>query len=128
MAGTITVTEEKPFLTGHSMRITQIDWVSDAAGAVSGNATANPLRGLIYGCEFVPDSGGTQPTTLYDVQLHNANGRDLLAGNGSDRSNSAADWASASPYPVPVNSVVTPVISGAGDSKGGTIYIYHEGR
>jgi len=44
----------------------EFDWLSDASGDVSGVLT-KVLSGIIDRVTFVPDGGGTAPTTLYDI-------------------------------------------------------------
>src|SRR5262245_28086693 len=65
---------------------TELAWVSASDGSV----TSDPfdLIGTIIGVEFVPDSGGTQPSDAYDFTLTDANGYDLLRGQGANLSQS----------------------------------------
>lgn len=120
MAGSITVTSSK---VGNLTKYA-IDWTSDAAGAVSGN-TFDVEDGELVQVRYTPDSGGTQPTDLYDVTLTDPSGLDILAGGGANLSNAAASVA------VPVVSTYfrrtleagsyTPVVAAAGNAKGGLI-------
>jgi hypothetical protein len=112
-------------------------WVSDAAGAVSGNAVTIP-DGTIIGVEFTPDSGATQPTNLYDVTCTDDEGVNVFddgagASIGANLSNAAASyrvpffggggavtyvrqWLHGGSY--------TLVVAAAGNAKGGTVNIY----
>ena len=132
---TMTLTRVSPSVVKHSLA-----WVSDAAGAVSGNATTF-LAGSIVSVEFVPDSGGTQPSDLYDVTMTNGDGVNMLddgagASIGANLSNATAShkvpfigasttsyvrqWLHSGSY--------TLVVANAGNAKGGTVNIYiHEG-
>jgi hypothetical protein len=136
MAGSITVTTSEVSGSGKIKKYS-IAWVSDAAGAVSGNSFSM-APGSIIAVEFVPDSGGTQPTDLYDVTAlnddHTTNVFDDGAGAsiGANLSNTTAShkvpfigggtvtyvrqWLHGGDY--------TPVIANAGNAKGGTINIY----
>lgn len=123
MAGTIAVTTSR---AAQAIDKYSIAWVSDAAGAVSGNTF--PIKACeIVQVGYVPDGGGTQPTDLYDVTMTDANGVDVLGGTGADLSNAAAKVA------VPAVSTyfrrtleagnLTPVVAAAGNAKGGTIVL-----
>lgn len=122
MAGSITVTTSKiGVLTKYS-----IAWVSDAAGAVSGNPF-NVENGEIVQVRYTPDGGGTQPSDLYDVTMTDAQSIDVLGGTGANLGNAA------STYHVPAVSTyfrrtleagaLTPVVANAGNAKGGTIVL-----
>ena len=120
MAGSITVTTSK---VGNLSKY-RIAWVSDGAGAVSGNSFAVG-DGILEQVRYIPDGGGTQPTDLYDVVINDANSVDVLAGGGANLSNVNTTVA------VPLISTyhrrvleagnLTPGITNAGASKGGTI-------
>lgn len=113
-----------------------IAWTSSAGGAVSG-ATFDCKAGTIIKVIFVPDSGGTQPTDLYDVTMTDENSVNVFddgAGTsvGANLSNSAAS------VKVPFigggtvtyirryfhGGQLTPVVANAGAAKGGTIIMY----
>lgn len=124
-AGTVTVTTAD--VGGGITRYT-IAWVSTAGGAVSGNAFS-VNRGEILQVKFVPDSGGTQPTDLYDVTLVDAASVDYLAGVGANLSNSTSTITAPK-----VNSSFRPFVDGtatldlvvaaAGSAKGGTVVLW----
>lgn len=120
----------------HILARFQIDWTSDASGAVSGtNFTF--IRGTIIAVGFTPGSDGNQPTNLYDLTLmcdrHNS---DLLNGAGADLSNSVGEhrgvfietpdksafsrqWCHGGLYQL--------VVANAGDTNTGSVdlYIYY---
>lgn len=135
MAGSITVTSSEIAGSG-GIRKYSIAWVSDASGDVSANTVEMPA-GTIVAVEFIPDSGGTQPTDLYDVTFTDAEGVNMFDDGsgtsiGADLSNSTAthkipfvgggsvtyvrQWLHGGTY--------TPVVANAGSAKGGTIDIY----
>lgn len=136
MAGSVTMTSNEVAGSGGVTKYS-LAWVSDAAGAVSGNAVA--LKpGTIIAVEFVPDSGGTQPTDLYDVtSLADAEGVNMFddgagASIGANLSNTTAShkvpfigggsvtyvrhWLQGGSY--------TLNVSNAGNAKGGTVVIF----
>lgn len=122
MAGSITVTTSQ----AGSLVKYSIAWLCTAGGAVSAN-TFSVTAGELVQVGFVPDSGGTQPTDLYDVTLTDPNGIDILGGTGANLSNATASVA------VPAVSTYfrrtleagayTPVVANAGNAKGGTIVL-----
>ena len=135
MAGSITTTVTKVAGSGGVVR-TSIAWTSDALGAVSGN-TVTMGPGTIVVVEFVPGTGGTQPSDLYDLTFTDDDGVNMFddgagASIGADLLNTTAthkvpfigggtvtyvrQWLHGGPY--------TPVIAAAGAAKTGTIIIY----
>ena len=84
VAGSVTVTTVD---LGGAYTEYSIAWLSSAGGVVTENPVA-VKRGHIHEVKFVPDTGGTQPTDLYDVTLIDAisGGADFLAGAGADLS------------------------------------------
>jgi len=60
-----------------------VAWTSTAGGAVSANAFAVP-RGELLQVTFIPGTGGTVPTDLYDVTVVDLNAIDVATGNGTD--------------------------------------------
>ena len=100
------------------------DWTSNASGAASGSTTEY-YSGVVYRVVFIPDSGATQPTDLYDVTLTDDDSVDILDGAGGDLSNSTTDQLQGLVGVSAVaNSKLTLTVSNAGNSKGGTVVIY----
>lgn len=127
MAGSVTVTTAE--FVGLGLIKTTIAWVSDAAGAVSGNAFAI-RRGWLQQVKFIPDSGGTQPTDLYDITLKFADGIDMLVGTGANLSATvptvtAPQLNTGGTAPVFIDDGnIDLVVANAGASKGGTVILY----
>lgn len=122
MAGTLAISYQEH----RTVKRVELDWLSDASGDVSGTAT-KALSGKLEKVVFVPDSGGTQPSDLYDVVLNDADGLDVLQGNGANLSNSAASQVAPAigTYFLPlVDGALNLVVSNAGDSKGGKLILY----
>ena len=120
--GTVTVTTT----TLSDLRMTKysLAWVSDAAGAVSGNALT--LRaGALMQIKFIPDGGGTAPTALYDVTLVDANGLDYLGGTGANLSATVSTQTRvAAPLIHDALGTLDLVVANAGISKGGTVQLW----
>lgn len=127
MAGTVTITDQKH----KSIRRIELDWLSDASGDVSGTDT-DTVTGQILRVVFIPDSGGTQPTNLYDVVLNDADSLDVLAALGANLSNTTStqvvpvvtNGTAGNMAPMVVDSVLSLVVSNAGNAKGGKVILY----
>lgn len=126
MAGSsITFTEQTSGFSG-GVKLVIADWTSDdSTGAVSASTT-NKYNGVIQAVAFEPDSGGTQPTNLYDVTITDSNSVDLAYTGGANLSNAAMvlkTYCADGLFPV-ANSALTVNVTNAGNSKGGKVYIY----
>lgn len=109
-----------------------IAWTSSTGGSYSGTVI---LNGVLLGVTFKPDSGGTQPTDLYDVVINDSLSVDILAGLGANLSNSttttkcpmiaATDGTTTTASYRPLAGSHTVSVSNAGSAKGGTIQIYY---
>lgn len=118
---------------GPAVRTYSLAWGSAADGTVDLD-TSVPIVGEILRVVFKPDSGGTQPTDLYDVVLKDAQGIDVLGGQGANLSNSSAshvcpgvplkDGTTTSTRPVAVAGTLNLEVSNAGNGKGGTVVLY----
>lgn len=118
-AGTVTVTSYNNVYT--------VAWTSDGSGNVSAHAfTIAP--GLLIQAKFVPGTGGTQPSNLYDVALVDSDGVDVLGGAGANLSNSAPVYANelaiATTSPTTSNLQLDIVVSNAGSAKTGRLYLW----
>lgn len=119
------------------------EWTSDGSGnatLASGVLGSNGLisqgaavSGAIARVVFIP-SATAAPTNLYDVTLTDADGVDVLSGQGANLSDTAAysvcpgiplkDGTTTSTILVIVNSVLTLNVSNAGASKSGKVVVY----
>ena len=131
MAGTVTLAFTKAPLPSSARKIT-LDWLSDASGDAT--YTTEKLAGTIVGVAFIPDGGGTAPTTLYDVTLTDDNGVDILSGQGANLSATVAnrvvpgvpfkDGTTTSVAPIVLNDTLDLVVANAGNAKGGQVILY----
>ena len=121
MAGTVTVTEE----AYGSIKKIHFAWVSDASGNVNGagGATVGAYNGAILRLVTVPNGGGTAPTS-YAVTVNDQDSTDVLMGAGTGRSATVTEQVLASSLGVVANDTLTIGITGAGNAKGGDIYLY----
>ncbi|MHA1225269.1 MAG: hypothetical protein ACTSPV_00835 [Candidatus Hodarchaeales archaeon] len=129
MAGSIDISYQEI----RTIKKITFDWTSDSSGNVSG-IKSKTLSGEITRMVFIPDSGATQPSDGYDAVLLDENGVDILAGQGTNLSNSSTDivvggveityGANSTIIPVVIDDQLELQISNAGDSKGGKVIIY----
>lgn len=118
MAGTVTVAELFPI---QDIRKIQWDWLSTAGGAAD-LATSLVYTGRVIQAVFEPDSGGTQPTDLYDVTVTDADGYDVLNGLGANLSNAAAVVkVQEDKLGAVYSSALTLNVTNAGNAKGGKV-------
>lgn len=94
-------------------------WTSDGSGNV--NQPVDVRKGVLAWMKFVPGSGGTQPTANYSVQLQDADGVDVLQGNGASLSNTTGKYVNSTLFLEAAT--YTLVISGAGNAKTGTVVL-----
>ena len=127
MAGSVTLTYSET----RTIKKVVWDWTSDASGDVSGTDTVT-LSGQIMRVVFKPDSGGTQPTDLYDIVINDEEGVDVLAGLGANLSNSTAsqvvpiltNGTDGNSSPMVIDGKLSLVVSNAGNAKGGEVHMY----
>jgi hypothetical protein len=123
--GTVVVTT-RPLADIRAVKYTLV-WTSDASGDVSGNTAALAVIALgdLYQIQFIPNAGGTAPTTLYDVVLNDAAGVDFLAGAGANLSATVSTVVRpASPLLHDGTGTLNLVVSNAGAAKGGTVILW----
>lgn len=109
-------------------------WTSDSSGDVSGTVGTSTaaISGEILRC--VTNPGSAAPSANYDIVINDADGIDVLAGQGANRHTTTSehvkpgvpfkDGTTTSTAPVCVNGTLTLVVSNAGDSKNGTVVLY----
>lgn len=125
-------TYRKASRVGHVTRI-EFAWTSNASGAATMALTEN-VNGALMQVQFVPGSGGSQPTNEYDATLTDENGQDVLAGLGANLSNAnktrvtpgvlASDGTNNSVVPFVLCEPLTLTIANAGDTKTGKVILY----
>jgi hypothetical protein len=107
---------------------TTLTWTSDGSGDSSQTVSIN---GTIL--RYTTNPGSAAPTDNYDTTLTDADGYDVLGGDGVDRD--TANTESFVPvilggdgttvFPVVVAGTLTLTIANAGSAKNGTVVIYH---
>lgn len=121
--GVVTHTEQ----THSSVRKIVWDWLSEDGGANAGKAqhsTDFAFDGALMMVATVPDTGGTKPSDNYTVKLLDTDGVDLLAGQAvGNRDDTVAQYLTSG-MAGPATSKLTLYVEGAGNAKGGTVYVY----
>lgn len=125
----VTFSKNSQNATARLKRI-DIDWTSDSGGDASGTSTDH-VSGFLAAVDFIPGSGGDQPSDEYDVTLSIGDeGIDLLGGAGTDLSNATAarkqPLASdgSTPFPQPIVGFPTLTVANAGNTKSGRVVLY----
>ena len=110
--------------TGDMKRL-NIAWTSHTDGTVS--YTTSSYQGIILFAET--DPAATSPTALYDVTVTTATGVDVFADGLLNRSATATEtarpYAGAGFGSYPVSGALTIAVTGAGNAKQGTLYLYY---
>jgi hypothetical protein len=133
VAGSIVVTTTE--VTNNILKYS-VAWTSDASGNVSG-VTFPMIVGTIIAVEFIPGSGGSQPSDGYDVDFLDAGGVTMFdnGANTSIGSNLSNLFAS---HAVPLvgltgvtiyrrwhyGGLVTVDVANAGNAKSGTVNVF----
>lgn len=115
--GSITIT----YAEARTVRKVTLAWTSDASGNVSANLTKE-LSGNIQRVAFIPGSGGTQPTDLYDIVLLDSDGVDVLAAGGANLSNATKSQSIVDARAI--DGTLELQVSNAGNAKTGTVALY----
>ena len=117
-AGTVVAAEE----TFGTVKKITFAWTSTAGGAADAPTVAT-FSGKIEALVTIPDAVDA-PTTLYDVTVTDADGVDVLAGAGANRSATATELVLASSLGIVANDLLTVNITNAGAAKKGRVVVY----
>lgn len=118
MAGTVTTTE----ITHNSVKKVKFAWTSSSGGAADATTTAT-FDGKMIQVTTVPD-GTAAPTDNYDVEVQDADGVDLLQGNGANRDTAVTEHIAEASLGAVAGSKLTLAVTNAGDTKEGAVYVY----
>ncbi len=132
--GTLAVTDVVPLQVPHlPVQKVTLAWTSDASGNVD-QTTPAAYGGEILRVVFVPGTGGNQPSNNYTVTLLDAQGLDLLSGQGASLSNTttteicptvpAKDGTTTSTTTRGFYDRLELVVSGGGNAKQGSLILY----
>lgn len=141
VVGSVTMTSAAISGSGGVSKIS-LAWTCDASGNVSGNALTLGCGSIVV-VEFIPGTGGTQPTDLYDVDFLDANGASMFDdGTGVSIGANLSNSIGVHRVPMMVGTNATPVfvrtwlqgaaggnpyqltVANAGNAKTGTVNIF----
>jgi hypothetical protein len=130
MAATLTETRTHNTVGGGVINRIELAWVAHTDG--SGTLTTGAINGTIL--RVTTNPAANAPTDNYDITLTDADGVDVLAGQGTDldTANSASfcpgvaftDGTTTSVVPIVVSGPLTLNLSNAGDSNEGSLVLY----
>lgn len=133
MAGSISVVTRE--VTNNILKYA-VTWTSDSAGAVNGN-TFDMMVGTIIAVEFIPGTGGSTPSTLYDVDLLDAENVTMFDdGAGTSVGSNLSATEASHKVPLVGTTGVTIyrrwhhggaaqlLVANAGNAKSGTVNIF----
>jgi hypothetical protein len=118
MAGTVATTE----VTHSSVKKITFDWLSSTGGAADAT-TVFYFDGEFLAVTFEPDAGGTAPSDTYSVTLADADGRDLLLGQGGSLDLAVNEAVVEKMLPV-AKSQLTLGVTDAGSANGGVVTVW----
>jgi hypothetical protein len=119
MAMSVTITDAR----NEGITKIKFEWTSETNSATG--TTTDVYSGQVL--ELVTDPGSAAPTDNYDVTITDADGVDVLAGQGADRDTANTEYvihSDSTPLGVVADSQLTLSIGTAGDAKTGTVYLY----
>ena len=119
MAMSCVITEEN----ASPVRKVKFKWTSAADGTATGTTT-EVYSGEVARLVTVPDGTTSAPTDNYDVAINDEDGTDILMGAGANRDTANTEQVLASSLGCVANDRLTLAITNAGDTKGGTVYLY----
>lgn len=121
MAAVGTVVHTQAAVAGQAAKHT-IVWTSDASGNVSGNAFGVGA-GWVLAVKFIPSTGGTVPTTLYDITVVDTDGVDVVRGAGANLSATVPSISAAPEIAFHMGGNLDVVVANAGNAKSGTVVL-----
>jgi len=99
-------------------------WTSDSSGGTASGTTTGSYAGRFIGLITVPGTAGYQPSDNYTVTIVDSDSVDLLLGAASaNRDQTNTEYIAEASMSGVAESTLTFAVSGAGNSKKGTIYL-----
>jgi hypothetical protein len=111
--------------TAHYVKTWTCDWVSDDSAGTVSIASTKQIYGRVF--QLITNPGSTAPTDNYDIKVLDAEGVDLLNGDGANRDTSNSEITGlnvATAVDCAAAGTVTFDIANAGNSKEGRAIFY----
>lgn len=125
MAGTVTTTTLRD--GSKYKRVHQLKYACTGDAADGGSVPDQTISGFdewfLYHIETVPGAGAAAPSAVYDVEVKNSRGTDLLQGTGADRSVTAAEIAFPAGGPPIIDGDLTVSVGDLGNSNTTTLVV-----
>lgn len=119
MADAVVVTTEETF--GPVKKIKFV--ITSATDGSATATTTNAFSGEVLRFVSVPGAGGDQPTAAFDIAVNDADGYNILAGQGADLSNAATTTVVVNMGCV-ANDLLSLAATNMGDQNKATVYVY----
>ena len=121
MAGAVTITEQ--IYSG--VNLITFSWTSDASGDATGTTTSY-YDGEVLAFATIPATGsGESPSDNYDIVITDANGLDVLAGQGANRDEATTEYVTnQANLGCVANSQLSIAVSNSGNVTGGVAYLW----
>jgi hypothetical protein len=119
MAGTVVTTE---IVSVGTVKKVSFAWTSSAGGAADATTTA-VIDGKLLGFATVPDAVAA-PTDNYDITITDAQGLDVLLGQGANRDTANTEYVDGASIAAVASSVLTLGVTNAGNAKEGTAVLW----
>lgn len=117
MAGSCTVTD----YTAFALKKVKFEWTADAVGNVTVGTSAADYFGKVLTLVTIPGTPAAQDN--YDITIKDADGYDVLQGNGSNLGNSTIQYRALG-LSSAVFGNLTLNVSAAGNATQGTAILY----
>lgn len=109
-------------ITFASVKKIKAEWVSDDAAGTASGTTTQYYSGRFIG--LITDPGAAAPSDNYTVTISDGDGIDLLLGSATgNRDTANTEFIKEADMAGVAASQLTFAVSGAGNSKTGTIYL-----
>lgn len=118
MAGTVTTTE----VNHTSVKKITFAWTSSAGGAADATTT-DPYDGRLIAVTTDPD-GSAAPDDNYDVAINDADGVDVLLGQGANRDTANTEHLLEANLGAVAGSKLTLAVTNAGSAKAGVVVVW----
>lgn len=99
-------------------------WVSDSVTGAASGTTTSAFSGKCELLTTVPAAAGSAPDDNYDVAITDVDSVDVLGGGGANRDTANTEQVLGTSLGAVAESKLTVSITNAGNSKGGTVYLY----
>lgn len=109
--------------TGNKLRRLTFAWTSDSDGSCTKQTTSS-YSGQVVAAAFIPGTGASTPTGMYEARIYDESNVDTLQGTGGYRSVTRPEVVRFATPTLVVANKLTLVVYGAGEARSGTVVVY----